>query len=321
MNNIYHQPLPTDEKCIATQAATWFTRMRSESISPAERLQFRVWYQANSAHRKAYDETEALWNDTSFVEVLSAFELSASHPRSPIRINRFIKPALALAACLAVVTIIYRPTLACWQADYCTSVGEINTVVLADGSQVTLNSGSALSVNFKDGIRQTHLKQGEVFFEIQPDPQHPFIVDAQYSSTQVLGTRFVVKEDNSSDSITVISGVVEVYREKLTPAILKVNDSIIVDNDHNSEIREVSTTNAVAWIKGKAVFDNAALSDVIAEIGRYRRGNLLIKNKTLKNLKVSGRFDISDTDKALAALQQTLPIKIYRFSPWLVLIG
>jgi len=74
-------------------------------------------------------------------------------------------------------------------------------------------------------------------------------------------------------------------------------------------------------LKGSASFDNAPLSEVIVELSRYRRGSLLIADDALKNLKVSGRFDIANTDKALEALRQTLPIRVYTITPWLVVIS
>jgi transmembrane sensor len=320
MTDIHSHPSPADQTAISEQAAAWFVRMRAENVTAEERMHFQIWYQANPAHRQAYAETAAFWDDADFTQILGTSALPAQASRR-FSSNRFTKPLLALAACLALIAIIYRPTLSCWQADYCTSVGEIKTVQLADGSQVTLNSASAISANFNNGMRQIQLEQGEAFFDVQHDPQHPFLVDAHFSNTRVLGTRFVVKEDSDIDSVTVVSGIVEVSRDRRNPAILKVNDSITVDADRSSEIHHVAAGNAISWLKGNAAFDNAPLNEVIAEIGRYRRGSLLIKNEALKDLKVSGRFDITDTDKALESLQQTLPIKIYRLSPWLVFIG
>lgn len=317
--------LLVDQDAVAEQAMTWFVRLRAESVSPAERMQFQTWYQADPHHRQSYAETAAFWDDADFIDALDTATLSPQAQRlvSPARPRtfRFPAPLLALAASIALVAIIYRPALSCWQADYCTGVGEIKTVQLADGSQVSLNSASAISVDFYNELRHVRLEHGEAFFDVQRDTRHPFLVDAHYSNTRVLGTRFVIREDNLSDSVTVVSGVVEVSRDRQNPAILKANDSITVDAEHSGEIQQVAVMVAMAWLKGGVTFDNAPLSKAIAEISRYRRGSVLIKNAALKNLKVSGRFDITDTDKALNSLQQTLPIRVYRVTPWLVVIG
>jgi transmembrane sensor len=315
---------------ISEQATTWFVRLRAESVTVDERRQFRIWHQADPAHREAYAEIAAFWEDADFHATLDAATLSpqilrcykpAKSPWRRFGIAPGAKPLLAAAASLVIAAIIYRPALSCWQADYCTAVGEIKTVQLSDGSRVTLNSDTALNVNMRNGQRHVQLARGEAFFEVQHDPQHPFQVDGRYSNTRVLGTRFVVRENADSDIVSVVSGVVEVSRDRQNPATLKANDSIAVDARHQSEVSQQPTGNATAWLKGSASFDNAPLKEVIAEIGRYRRGSLIIRNQALQNLKVSGRFDIRDTDKALESLQQTLPIRIYRLTPWLVLIA
>jgi len=316
---------PTDPDAIAEQAMTWFVRLRADTVTAAERRQFQVWCLANPAHRPAYDDTAAFWDDIYFSQTLAATALSpqtqAVLPGRYSRSRRIVKPLLAIAACIVLIAVVYRPTLDCWQTDYCTVVGEIKTVHLADGSQVTLNSASAINVNLRNGLRQIQLTHGEAFFEVQRDVQHPFLVEGHYSNTKVLGTRFVVREDAGSDSVTVVSGMVEVSRNRQNPAILNANDSITVDAERSSEPRQAQPSDAIAWMKGSALFDNVPLSEVVTELGRYRRGSLLITNETLKNLKVSGRFDIADTDKALESLQQTLPIQVYRLTPWLVVIG
>ena len=314
-----HFSLSVSAEDVEQQAINWFVRLRSESVSSAEKLAFNTWYQADASHRQAYDEIVAFWQDPQFNQVLQTFEA-----KTPVKAtNRYrLSSRLSLAvASVAMLAVLNQPLLSCWQADYCTAVGEIRTIALADGSQVTLNSDSAMNVNLRNGLRQVQLLNGEAFFDVQRDPQHPFTVDAHYSHTQVLGTRFAVKQDQQFDQVTVTSGVVEVSRQRQNPVLLNANDMIRVTATQHSSVQSVNPSLANAWLKGRLVFDNVPLSEVIAEIGRYRLGSLLIQDPALKNLKVSGRFDITDTDKALEALQQTLPITLYRLTPWVVVIA
>ena len=312
---------PSDD-AVAEQAINWFARLRAEDVTENERNLFAEWCHANPAHRRAYDEIALFWDDADFSQLLAAERQTAQiHPLRRPRPKYANVTALALAACLALIAMIHRPFLGCLQADYCSGIGEIRSIALADGSRITLNSNTAISVDLGGGNRHVRLNHGEAYFEVQRNPQLPFLVDARYSTTRVLGTRFIVREDAQSDSVTVVSGLVEVSGGKQSPAQLKANDGITVDAWQHSEIRQVSSINATAWLKGSAAFDNAPLADVVAELSRYRHGGLFIKNSELKNLKVSGRFDITDTDKALEALAQTLPIRIYRLTPWLIVIG
>jgi transmembrane sensor len=323
MTDIKPSPSATNDDIIAEQAIQWFARLRGDQVSEKERNQFADWYQASEAHRHAYDDIGKFWENNDFTQLLSNIPLSSREIQSGRRRSRltYTVPALAAAACLALTLVIFRPTLNCLQADYCTGIGEIRSVQLADGSRITLNSGTALAVDLRDAKRRVQLVHGEAFFEVRRNPQQPFLVDSRHSTTRVLGTQFIVREGSQSDTVTVVSGVVEVSHDRQTSSILKANDSITVAAKHNDEIRQVAPTASAAWLKGSAIFDNAPLSDVVTELGRYRRGSILIKDEALKNLKVSGRFDITDTDKALTALQQTLPIRIYRFTPLLIVIG
>lgn len=314
-----HFSLSVSSENIEQQAINWFVRLRSGSVTNAEQLAFDAWYQADAKHRQAYDETVAFWQAPQFNQVLQTLEAE-----TPIKAtnNYRLASRLSLAvASVAILVVLNKPLFSCWHADYCTSVGEIRTITLADGSQVTLNSNSAINVNLHNGLRQVQLLNGEAFFDVQRDPQHPFTVDAYFSHTQVLGTRFTVRQDQQFDQITVTSGLVEVSRQHQNPALLNANDMIRVAAIQSSSIQSVNVSLSNAWLKGRLVFDNAPLCEVIAEIARYRTGSLLIKDLALKNLKVSGRFDITDTDKALEALQQTLPITLYRLTPWMVVIA
>jgi transmembrane sensor len=304
-------------------AIEWFAKQRNGQQSAEDHQQFGAWLNASPAHQQAYQEVAAFWQDPGFHKALSGMPLSADkliqfpNCRRPYR-----KPVTiaAMAACIALVAVISQANLSCLQADYCTATGEIRSIKLADDSTVTLNSQTAVNVNYKDNLRTILLVTGEAYFEVQHNPDKPFVVEGHYSQTRVLGTRFIVREDKLFDTVTVNQGVVEVSQNNQKPRVLHVNDQLIVGEVDASGIQKVSAISAGAWAKGHLVFDNTNLGSVVKEIERYRKGKVIIKNQRLQALKVSGRFDIRDTDKALEALEQTLPIKLYRLTPWLVVI-
>lgn len=306
------------------QAAHWFARLRANDISPAESAAFQAWYRGTASHRRAYHEIEAFWNDADFKQALGEAAISSPLTAKPQRQTNFRRLAartLAVAATIGLLAGVCLPHSSCWRSDFCSATGEIKTLQLADGSSVTLNSASAIDVDFSSGLRQIRLVQGEAFFEVKRDAEHPFQVAGRYGSVKVLGTRFVVREDENSDFVGVVSGVVEVSRAQQQAAILRANDGISIDAERASDIRRINACNATAWLNGAVLLDNAPLAEVVSEIGRYRQGSLLIRDPALAQLNVSGRFDINDTDRALESLQQTLPISVQRLTPWLVIIG
>jgi len=303
---------------VADQAIVWFARLHADNVSAKERAQFDDWLRASPAHAEAYRQLDRFWERPELSRVLAEMTLSIDR-RRPLRLRR--RAVLAVAASVALAAVLYQPALVdCLRADYCTGVGEVRSVQLADGSRVTLNSASAINVAFEPAQRQVRLLRGEAYFEVRRDPERPFQVEGNYSMTRVVGTRFSVRERERSDVVSVVGGLVEVGQGDRKSPLLKANERVSVTAEQIGKVEPVAG-NAAAWVKGKLLFDNAPLEEVAAEVGRYRRGAVVIRNERLKNLRVSGRFDINDTDKALQALAETLPIRLYRLTPWLVVIG
>lgn len=312
----------TTQDIIDEQATVWFARLRADNVTAVERERFQVWLDVNPAHKQAYQNVEAFWRHPDFTELLSvaAVSASASTVKPGRRWRRRATAMLAVAACLLLTLILSRPSLTCLMADYCTGIGEVRTVQLADGSRITLNSDTALSVSLQSDLRHIQLTRGEAFFAVRRNPSQPFVVASQYSQIRVLGTRFLVRQNRNSDTVTVVSGVVEVKDRHLPAMQLHADQRIVVDHDGTGPVHAVPAALAAAWMKGHVLFDNAPLGEVIAELNRYRRGSVLISNTQLKQLKVSGRFNVVDTDQALQSLRQTLPIHINYLTPWLVVI-
>jgi len=317
------EALPETADALAEAAAAWFVRLRAEHVSAAEQAHFEAWLKASASHARAYEEISAFWNDPGFIRVLAEPPASlGAVKRRPARAKRrhFGRLGLAVAACLALLAVILRPvSLDCLQADYCTAVGEVKVVDLDDGSRVMLNTDSALKVDMTNGLRHVGLMRGEAFFDVRRDANRPFVVDGQHSHTRVKGTQFLVRDGKSADTVTVISGLVEVSLNGQDSSLLRENDQISVEDGKLGEVHQ-ATGSVAPWMKGKLLFDNTPLAEVVAEIARYRRGLLMVKTDGLKMLRVSGRFDVADTDKALESLAQTLPIRIYRITPWLLVI-
>lgn len=312
--------LPATSDTLAEEAAAWFAKLRGGQISAAERGRFEAWRRADPAHGRAYAEIEAFWDGEAFAQILA--EAAANPPAATARKEwrRLAGPGLALAAGLALFALLHPAGLGCWQADYCTAVGEVKTLTLADGSRVTLDTDSALSVELGGSPRHASLRRGAALFEVSHDPRRPFLAEGRYSQIRVKGTRFALREEAASDIVSVLSGVVEASRGGRSPVLLRGGEQVSVDADRPGAVRQTAGT-ATAWAQGRLLFDDAPLAEVVAEIARYRHGAVLIKSESLKSLRVSGRFDLADTGKALESLAQTLPIRVYRITPWLVVIA
>ncbi len=312
------------EDLIDEQAAAWFARLRAENVTGEEKAAFARWLAQDFAHRQAFDEISMLWGDARLKQVLSEAETKSTEFS---RLNKKTRPSprllLAVAASLALLFVFRVELAVLFQADYATKVGEQKTVRLEDGSSVTLNTDSALTVTMQGDQRTIELLKGEAFFDVQPDAGRPFIVHGEHSITRVLGTRFFVHEKGRSDEVKVLSGRVEVTdgRRWRQSVVLRDGDAVSVDRDGHGETGRLDTKLATSWLDGYLVFEDLALGDVIEQVQRYRNGLVIFKDNSLRELKINGRINLRDSAHILETLEKTLSVKITRLSDWFVIIG
>ncbi|MCY1435382.1 Protein FecR [compost metagenome] len=229
----------------------------------------------------------------------------------------------AVAACVAVLAVVValpRP-LAGVYADYATRIGERRSIELADGSRVWLNSGSALSVDFSTGERRLALHAGEALFEVAKDPQRPFIVRAGDTEVMAVGTRFDVDSRGGQTRVDVTEGVVQVSKAASQPLRLSAGQRLSLDErtPEPAAVQPLDLDSASAWQRGKLIFNQRPLGDVLAELERYLPESILLTDDALRAHKVSGVFDLDDPAALLKTLERLQPVTVTRL-PWLVLI-
>ena len=183
-------------------AAQWFAARLGKTDPKLER-QFHAWLLEDSTHGEEYALCEIAW------EVSHDAAKEAPEPKQPRIGDRTVLPrraaAFAIAAAAAALVIWFWPpsTLA-----YSTASGEQRTLLLQDGSRVTLNTRTRLTVRLARHEREIDLQQGEAFFEIAKDPSRPFTVHTSLGSARAVGTRFNVYLGTDHLSVTTEQGTV-----------------------------------------------------------------------------------------------------------------
>lgn len=151
-------------------------------------------------------------------------------------------------------------------------------VTLADGTEVMLNAGSRLTYpqNFKGNIREVQL-QGEAYFKVHHDAQHPFIVHAGSVNTKVLGTEFNVRAYAANDThVTLLQGSVLVSSASASKRIKPGEDAAF--NGSSLHVRSVETEGYTAWKQGEFYFDNESLLDIAKAIGRWYNVSVIFQS-------------------------------------------
>lgn len=207
-------------------------------------------------------------------------------------------------------------------ADYSTGIGERRRVVLTDGSRVDLNTDTAIDASFNVAQRLLRLRRGEILITTAPDRelvQRPFIVRTAHGRMRALGTRFLVHEQGDDTLARVFEGVIEVKAE---------NSNILVRVPAGQQIRfnqdtigrmQAADPDRGAWIEGALIAKRMPLAVLCRKLRRYRFGYLGCDERA-GTLEISGVFPLDDTDRILAALEQTLPITVERHTRYWVTV-
>lgn len=322
-----------DHRSAATaEAVGWVVRLQDDATSASDRERFEAWLAAAPTHAAAYADVAAFWKglDTLSSEDIREIEqaveeragASGDARHSSRRRRRQLRVA-ALAACLAAVTAgaWWLAEALHWSADYRTAVGEHRTVTLADGSTMEMNTDTAVSVKFSTEARRIMLHGGEAMFTVAPDPSRPFEVAAAAGVTRALGTVFNVRAEDDRVTVTVLAHQVLISTGPAPPIrVSRGQQAMYAPGGAIGSPRSVDAERVVAWRRRRLVFDNRPLADVLHELGRYRRGYVLLRDPALQSVSVTGVFDTTNPDKALRTIEETLPIRAIRLTDRLVFL-
>ena len=172
------------------------------------------------------------------------------------------------------------------------------------------------------------LLAGEAYFTVVPRTENetrPFVVVAANGTATALGTEFLVDRDREGADVTVVEHQVEISatttREKRDSIVLSPGQSVRYDRTSGiGNAREVNLQRTTAWRRGELVFDKARLSDVVAELNRYRRGRIVISDGSLADRRVSGFFRTDELDGALASMTRELGARALNLPPFLTVL-
>lgn len=179
-----------------------------------------------------------------------------------------------------------------------TPSGKNLRVILPDSSQVLLNAHSRLSYTQKEERLAT--LEGEAYFEVKKDTEHPFVVQAGTAKACVLGTSFNIRHyEQGQIHITLLTGSLAIESEATeNPEIMKPGDDASLLEDGQIIIQEKGETSRPMWTSGYFSFDDAPLSEVLCELGRWYNVNVTVLHPeaTTRNLhfKCKRSLDLDD---------------------------
>jgi transmembrane sensor len=216
--------------------------------------------------------------------------------------------AWASAAALAAIAIvlaqvpIFDPPL----VGHRTQLGEQRSIVLDDGSIITLNTLSEATVQFSRSTRRVALLAGEAMFDVVGDPDRPFVVETGSVSLKVIGTKFSVYRRNDSTRVAVVEGSVRAV-SSLAPdqhLVVRAGEGIVATRQGLLAADErFDVAKAIAWTERRLVFDGAPLAEVVREFNRYNRKPLVVEDGGLANRAITTVMDAHDVSALVGFLE------------------
>ncbi|PIF48402.1 FecR family protein [Pseudomonas sp. 29] len=301
---------------VRDDAARWFVRLQEPAIEADEQQRFDAWLNEHPQHRDEFQLLQGLW---SAADLLSAPRLEALAETPPNRRQR--RPLLRYAVAASVLAVALGLGLFSglnhpggYRAEFATALGERKHVALPDGSVIDLNSRSRLQVRFEQDRRLIELSEGEAMFSVAHDTSRPFVVEAGSGKVTVTGTRFDVRRDVAQTRVAVEQGTVKVQgRDAADDQFISLSAGLGTHVDAQGQVAAAYAVNPAeltAWRSGKLVFNNASLSEVAAEVSRYREKPLTVTNPAVASLRLTSVFKSDNTDALLKALPSILPVAV-----------
>ncbi|WP_343737273.1 cellulose biosynthesis cyclic di-GMP-binding regulatory protein BcsB, partial [Achromobacter sp.] len=207
-------------------------------------------------------------------------------------------------------------------ADLRTAAGEQLTRQLDDGTRLVLNSGSAVDLRYGSSERRLVLVAGEVLVTTGQEPlptYRPFVVQTPQGEVQALGTRFSVRVVEDQTEVMVFEHAVLARPIHGTPLRIDAGQRGSFTLAQTGALAPVDDS-AALWEQGMLVVRDQRLADVVAELARHRPGFLRCAPE-VADLRVSGALSLRDTDAALQALAERLPIAVQRVTRYWVSVG
>ncbi|WP_040573324.1 FecR family protein [Methylovulum miyakonense] len=306
---------------LSQAAVAWQVRLSSGDVSDATRAEFDHWRQQSAAHEQAYQEAVQLWQQLSSplqADRQRRLAFAATQQRRRQTRSRTLGLAVAASLVLLVLAGLFPDYLHHPLADYRTHIGEQTSIQLADGSVIHLNTDTAVNVSLSDKERRIELLGGEAEFEVAHDRTRPFRVCAGHTTTEALGTRFIVRYDGNGGNITLLQGKIRTAAPNTT-ATLSAGQQIAFHADDLGTVQTADVDSAEAWRHGRLLMNFVPLKQAIAEINRYRRGQIRLLDDKLGEKEVNIAVDIQHIDAWLEALERTMGVKVERLGGWVLL--
>lgn len=334
---------------ITDDAAGWMALLDSERCNEADRLAFARWLDEDPRHRWAFQELSEVWAQLRtlgdvrpMMDRAQVRRLPSARPAAPTVAPTLWPPrrewSTLLASVFAIVGLLIHLGFNAQAQRFSTGTAEVRNVLLPDGSTVELNARTTMTVEMDKALRQVRLDAGDAVFHVAKDGR-PFVVATARGEVAALGTSFAVQQDDAGMEVSVLEGRVAVtlasaelpltvYDGKVdfTPraerAVLDPGERVGIStwlHDRES-VTEDQLRRDLAWRHGWVEYQDEPLQSVIGDMRRYSPVSIHLADRRLRDIRVTGRFQIGDVSGLLDHLGTENDVRVDHGGPrWVVL--
>lgn len=318
----------------ALDARDWIVRLTSGDVSAAELERFKAWRDRSPRHGRAFERERAFWRQLQALDGASdgmpPFHAVPGTRRAPVGRRAFLIGGGAVAASAAAM--VAMPWLRVWwNADFTTAVGEQARIPLPDGSVATLNTDSAIAVDFTPRLRLVTLLKGEAEFGVRADASLRFRVAALGGNSDALGAAFAVKAVGGVATVTVREGRVRVAgpAAPTDPDEAGAGGIDLAASEQTTygaggspvPASAVDVGAVMAWRDGRVIFEGRPFSAAMAELGRYVPERIVLAPGVRTDVPVSAIFSTANALDAIGALAKTQGLAARRIPGVVILVA
>lgn len=324
--------------------------LNNSNYNPDEEKYYKhLWDESNSEDIK-------LNSDRIWLTIRNKIQINPNSHSSKKAYRKLYLNLLSYAAVILIMLLsswyyfnyisptIDTSTLSSAVKEYIVPYGSKSKLLLSDGTQIWLNSGSKLFFdNYYNKKNRTVYLQGEAFFDVTENKEKPFYVKTNNIDIKVFGTSFNVKAFKEDETIetTLISGSVmlekkDEYGNVIHTVQMKPNqiasyslkkEKIVLTSTaycpnefHNPEHSKTNKSEeyisenispeakmAIAWKDNLLSFKGETIENLILKLQRWYDVEIILQNESLKNCRFTGAFDNETIEQALEALKLIAP--------------
>jgi transmembrane sensor len=305
----------------------WVLRLRDDAVTQEDLAEWLCWYETDDRHREAFEEMQAFWRGAEGVlegpkaptmaQLLGVRPTTSSSRRVPeFSRTTFLRWTPIFAGATAVVIgmmLWWAYPNAMNNTPNASAAPSVVRQTLPDGSHVELAAKSSVVVQYTRSERVLQMHGGEAYFAVARDRQRPFVVQVGDLKVQAIGTAFNVRNAGGRVVVAVTEGAVQVFSSFPAQEGLRIaagQKATWDPTDSEAVVAPADVSRTLAWQHGRLEYLNEPLHAVIADVNRYSRRKITIRDETVSRIAFSGTVFTDATEVWVQALPRVFPVEI-----------